>query len=63
MLTVAVSDDSPRPAVLQDRSGLRAPGLGLRIVADAARVWGSSPRWSGGKIVWAVLALGKHHDS
>ena len=61
MVTVAVSDDSPRPAVLLERTG-RQPGLGLRIVADAARVWGSSPRWSGGKIVWAVLTTGRHRD-
>src|ERR1044072_5916326 len=44
MLTVAVSDDSQRPAVLLERTG-RRPGLGLCIVADAARVWGSGPRW------------------
>ncbi|WP_328649072.1 ATP-binding protein [Amycolatopsis sp. NBC_00348] len=64
MLTIAVSDDSPRPAVLLERAGSTSPGLGLRIVADAARVWGSSPRWSGGKIVWAVLATGRRdrHD-
>ncbi|MFG1644124.1 ATP-binding protein [Amycolatopsis sp. NPDC049252] len=61
MLAVAVSDDSRRPAVLRESSGGQ-PGLGLRIVADAARVWGSSPRWSGGKIVWAVLATGRHRD-
>ncbi|WP_328452846.1 MULTISPECIES: hypothetical protein [unclassified Amycolatopsis] len=62
MLTVAVADDSPRPAVLMGRAGSNSPALGLRIVADAARVWGSSSRWSGGKIVWAVLATGRRRD-
>jgi hypothetical protein len=59
MLIIAVSDDSPQPAVLLARAGILPPGLGLRIVADAARAWGSSPRWSGGKIVWAVLAVSR----
>lgn len=55
LLTVAVADDSDRPAVLLERADVRDPGLGLRIVADAVRAWGSSRRWSGGKIVWAVV--------
>ncbi|MET8995777.1 ATP-binding protein [Amycolatopsis sp. NPDC004169] len=55
LLSVSVADDSDRPAVLIERADIREPGLGLRIVADAARAWGSSHRWSGGKIVWAVL--------
>jgi hypothetical protein len=55
LLTVAVADDSDRPAVLIERADVRDPGLGLRIVADTARAWGSSRRWSGGKIVWAVV--------
>ncbi len=55
LLSVSVADDSDRPAVLLERADVREPGLGLRIVADAARAWGSSRRWSGGKIVWAVL--------
>jgi hypothetical protein len=55
LLTIAVSDDDPRPAVLVERLDLLEPGLGLRIVADTARAWGSSKRWAGGKVVWAVL--------
>ena len=55
MLAVAVADDDPRPAVLLERLSLLEPGLGLRMVAQTARVWGSSPSWSGGKVVWAVL--------
>lgn len=60
LLTVAVADDSDRPAVLLDRADARDPGLGLRIVADAARAWGSRRRWSGGKIVWAAITSGAH---
>jgi hypothetical protein len=55
MLTVAVADDDPRPAVLLERHHMRDPGLGLRMIDYAARAWGSSHRWSGGKVVWAVL--------
>ncbi|UOX85871.1 ATP-binding protein [Amycolatopsis sp. FBCC-B4732] len=56
LLTIAVADDNPRPAVLLERPGLRDPGIGLQIVAQTARRWGSSTRWSGGKVVWATLA-------
>ncbi|MGW3963705.1 ATP-binding protein [Amycolatopsis sp. NPDC005003] len=55
LLSVSVADGSDRPAVLLERADIREPGLGLRIVADTAQAWGSSRRWSGGKIVWAVL--------
>ncbi|WP_460439917.1 ATP-binding protein [Amycolatopsis stemonae] len=59
LLSIAVLDDDPRPAALIDRPGPRGPGLGLRLVAHAAKTWGSSPRWSGGKVVWAVLGVGR----
>lgn len=62
LLTIAVADDSPRPAVLLDRAESDGPGLGLRIVAHAAQAWGSSRRWSGGKVVWAVLTSARHRD-
>lgn len=55
MLSIAVTDDDPRPAVLLERLGALEPGLGLRMVAQVAKVWGCSPSWSGGKVVWAVL--------
>ncbi|MEV4051995.1 hypothetical protein AB0J55_12510 [Amycolatopsis sp. NPDC049688] len=47
--------DDPRPAVLRPRPTPGASGLGLHIVAQSAAEWGCSPRWSGGKVVWAVL--------
>ncbi|WP_342750237.1 ATP-binding protein [Amycolatopsis australiensis] len=55
VFTVAVADDDPRPAVLFE---LPRPGhgLGLRLVAQTSRVWGCSGSWTGGKVVWAVLA-------
>jgi anti-sigma regulatory factor (Ser/Thr protein kinase) len=63
LLTIAVADDSTRPAVLRVRPDLTEPGLGLRIVAEAAQAWGSNRRWSGGKVVWAVLTTAHHrHD-
>jgi hypothetical protein len=55
ILSVAVSDDSPRQAVMLERLGALEPGLGLRMIAQVARVWGCSRSWSGGKTVWAVL--------
>ncbi|RSM37629.1 ATP-binding protein [Amycolatopsis balhimycina DSM 5908] len=56
VFSVAVSDDDPRPAVLRERLGALEPGLGLRLVAQTARIWGCSRSWGGGKVVWAVLA-------
>ncbi|SDW78850.1 hypothetical protein SAMN05421504_1011508 [Amycolatopsis xylanica] len=55
MLTIAAADDDPRHAELIGQREPGGPGLGLQIVADAARTWGSNSRWSGGKVVWAVL--------
>ncbi len=56
LLSVAVSDDEPKRAVLLERLGALEPGLGLRMVAQVAKVWGCNRSWSGGKVVWAVLA-------
>ena len=56
MFSVAVADDNDRPAVLLERLSPAEPGLGLRMVAQVTKVWGCSESWSGGKIVWAVLA-------
>ncbi|VVJ17892.1 Uncharacterised protein [Amycolatopsis camponoti] len=54
-LSVEVADESPRPAVVREGLDLTETGLGLRMVAKVAKVWGSSRRRSGGKTVWAVL--------
>ncbi|VVJ18015.1 Uncharacterised protein [Amycolatopsis camponoti] len=59
-LTIAVLDDDPRPAVLLPRPWPGAAGLGLHIVARSAEAWGCSPRWSGGKVVWALLTSERH---
>nr|WP_042193313.1 STAS domain-containing protein [Kibdelosporangium sp. MJ126-NF4]CEL20697.1 hypothetical protein [Kibdelosporangium sp. MJ126-NF4]CTQ89610.1 hypothetical protein [Kibdelosporangium sp. MJ126-NF4] len=55
LLTVAVSDDDPRPAVLRERrSGGVAPS-GLLLVSGVARTWGCVGTVTGGKTVWAAL--------
>jgi hypothetical protein len=51
VLTVAVSDGDPAPAVLGDCFQAR----GLNLVAYFARAWGCMPTSEGGKVVWAVL--------
>ncbi|HVV09890.1 ATP-binding protein [Amycolatopsis sp.] len=58
LLTVAVRDGSPRPAVLRQRADGQPNGYGLQIVADLARSWGCAPDLRGGKVVWAVLTCG-----
>jgi anti-anti-sigma regulatory factor len=55
LLSVAVADDDPHEAVLLERRNAGTPGMGLRLVADTARVWGCSRSWWGGKVVWAVV--------
>jgi anti-sigma regulatory factor (Ser/Thr protein kinase) len=55
VLTVAVGDDDPHPAVLRERPRGGDSGLGLMLVAQVARVWGCSRSASGGKVVWAVV--------
>ncbi|MEA5363309.1 ATP-binding protein [Amycolatopsis sp., V23-08] len=55
LFTIAVGDDDPHPAVLHERLNPGEAGIGLRLVAQVARVWGCSRSWSGGKVVWAVL--------
>ena len=58
-LSIAVSDDDPRPpqpllAADADLTG----GRGLAVVEDLAHAWGHRERPSGGKVVWAVLKAG-----
>ncbi|MEV6825092.1 ATP-binding protein [Amycolatopsis sp. NPDC051102] len=56
VFTVAVADDDPRAAVMRELPDRGDGGLGLQLVARTARVWGCSRSWTGGKVVWAVLA-------
>jgi len=58
LLTVAVRDGSPRPAVLRQGPSGTPSGFGLRVVSDMSRAWGCSPDLHGGKVVWAVLTAG-----
>ncbi|WP_410616642.1 ATP-binding protein [Amycolatopsis sp. lyj-109] len=55
-LSVEVSDESRRPAVLREGLDLADVGMGLRMITKVARRWGSSRSRSGGKTVWALLA-------
>jgi anti-sigma regulatory factor (Ser/Thr protein kinase) len=57
LLTVAITDGSPRRPMPIRRSGTGMPtgGFGLTIVESLAKTWGFVPTSSGGKVVWAVL--------
>jgi anti-sigma regulatory factor (Ser/Thr protein kinase) len=55
-LSVAVSDDDPRPPQLPP-TGAPSAGSGLALIDTLARAWGHDPRWNGGKVVWAVLPV------
>ncbi|SMC53922.1 hypothetical protein [Kibdelosporangium aridum] len=57
MLTIAVSDDSPRPAMLRERREGGVPPSGLLLVSAIAKAWGCVPTMTGGKTVWAVLRV------
>ncbi|WP_410570092.1 ATP-binding protein [Amycolatopsis sp. cmx-4-61] len=57
LCTIAVADDDPHPAELRERQSTTEPGLGLKLVAQFARVWGCSGSWRGGKVVWATLSV------
>ncbi|GHF81457.1 hypothetical protein FHX82_003168 [Amycolatopsis bartoniae] len=58
VLTVAVRDGSPKPAVLRQGKQGQPVGYGLQIVSDIAKAWGCSPDLEGGKITWATLTTG-----
>ncbi len=56
-LTIAVTDDTSALPILVEPAvdDLPAHGYGLRIVAEHATDWGSTPTTTDGKTVWAVL--------
>ncbi|WP_368860550.1 STAS domain-containing protein [Amycolatopsis magusensis] len=53
--SIAVSDSSSTPARLREGIDGANGGLGLRLVAQLTKTWGSTPALSGGKVVWGVL--------
>ncbi|CAM3957887.1 hypothetical protein KIPE111705_33440 [Kibdelosporangium persicum] len=57
MLTIAVTDDDPRPAVLHERAEGGVSPSGLLLVSGITKVWGCTPAMTGGKTVWAVLKV------
>lgn len=59
LLTVAVRDGSSEaPTRLEPGSALTG-GRGMILVDSISKVWGSTPTWNGGKVVWAVLAVAR----
>ncbi len=58
-LSIAVIDGSPNPPILVPASVATIHGgRGIAVVDAIARAWGHSPHPDGGKVVWAVLAVG-----
>jgi anti-anti-sigma regulatory factor len=55
LLTIAVSDEDPRPAVLRERAEGGVAPSGLLLVSAVAETWGCTPTMTGGKTVWAAL--------
>lgn len=56
VLSIAVRDDDPAPAVLTAAAPDVGGHRGLELVDRISVHWGSAPSSDGGKIVWAVLA-------
>lgn len=54
-LTIAVADDSDHHPVRRERPDGTAVLSGLGLVTSLATAWGSTPRFGGGKVVWAVI--------
>ncbi|WP_083753691.1 STAS domain-containing protein [Actinosynnema sp. ALI-1.44] len=61
LLTVAVGDDSPEPAVLVDPgSDVVNAARGMRLVTQLVKTWGCVPdQVAGRKTVWAVLGTSR----
>jgi hypothetical protein len=56
-LTVSMTDDDLRPAVLREAGHRNRSSNGLRIVAQLSKAWGCTYRPGGGKVVWAIVPL------
>ncbi|MBD0323373.1 MAG: sulfate transporter [Aldersonia sp.] len=54
-LTIAVADDSDQHPVRRENPEGTALLSGLGLVTSLATAWGSTPRFGGGKVVWAVI--------
>lgn len=52
-LTITVTDDDPRRAVVRESGS--PPGFGLLLVAQTSWRWGCEQAPAGGKTVWATL--------
>lgn len=56
-LSIAVRDDDPVPAVQAPSRPAEGRHRGLEFVGKVSRVWGCTPSFDGGKVVWAVIDL------
>jgi hypothetical protein len=56
-LTIAVADADPRPPQRRIPVLRAAGGRGLVLVDKLSQTWGTAPRLSGGKVVWAILTV------
>lgn len=54
VLTVAVSDDDPRPALRHEPAGGPVQAMGLTLVAGLSSAWGCTPIGRG-KVVWGAV--------
>jgi anti-sigma regulatory factor (Ser/Thr protein kinase) len=57
LLTIAVADDDPTPAVACEHATAHGHGFGLRLARQLAKTWGCTPALNGGKVVWAVVRV------
>jgi anti-sigma regulatory factor (Ser/Thr protein kinase) len=60
-LLIEVFDTSPELPTLRDPEPAALGGRGLRLVEALARCWGARALPSGGKVVWAELAVPQQH--
>lgn len=61
VLSVAVSDDDPAPAVRRESTDRDDPPLGLPLIASLATAWGCTPTATG-KVVWGTLRVPSFPD-
>lgn len=57
LLTLAVRDSCGEPPARLLPGSAEVGGRGIFLVDAMSKVWGTTPTWDGGKVVWAVLAV------
>jgi hypothetical protein len=56
-LRLEVHDDAPAAVALGDHGPEDLEGRGLHLVSTLSSQWGVTPHPSGGKSVWAIVAI------